>query len=455
MKSSAKNQRGITLIILMIALVLAVATLLVNLEGSSTTRLLARESSLAALKTARDALLIYALRYDETHPGQPPGYLPCPDTDGDGIAELSCSPTGQSVIGFLPWRTLGLTLPRDQSGACLWYAVSGQYKYNPKQALSSDSDGQFVILDGTGAFLAGSDPSNRAAALIFAPHNAIDTQERSFTSGQETNCGSLVGSDPINQPENYLDRFADLNNATGTDQTAGTGQPGSLPLPTTLASVFTIGSVDEPSFNDRLIWISNKELEAVQEKMAGWVLNRVARCLEQYQADNGGKFSWLAPLSGALPPTYIGIMGERFGRIPTLPDTAGDATMSSSWPIDPDDPSATFSCFTMTGSQTDYSWWWWQDTWKEQVFIGIDSDYVPTGTGSATPSMTLDGAGASAVALVSGRRTQAQQRMTDLQKGTITNYLGTENAPDTASGNIPPGDEHFQATDTADNDQGK
>ena len=62
-----------------------------------------------------------------------PGYLPCPDTDGDGWAEATCGSldgaSGQaSRLGLLPWKTLGLPDLRDGYGERLWYAVSSKYK---------------------------------------------------------------------------------------------------------------------------------------------------------------------------------------------------------------------------------------------------------------------------------------------------------------------------------------
>ena len=62
-----------------------------------------------------------------------PGYLPCPDLDGDGWAEATCGSlagdSGQAQrLGLLPWKTLGLPELRDGHGERLWYAVATKYK---------------------------------------------------------------------------------------------------------------------------------------------------------------------------------------------------------------------------------------------------------------------------------------------------------------------------------------
>ncbi len=84
-----------------------------------------------------------------------PGYLPCPDYGGgnpEGSAEPICGSQDVSVIGRLPWVTLDVSTLRDGDGECLWYAVSGTYKNNPKTGLMNwDTNGQFQVYspDGT------------------------------------------------------------------------------------------------------------------------------------------------------------------------------------------------------------------------------------------------------------------------------------------------------------------
>lgn len=143
-----------------------------------------------ALKQARDALIAYAATYPDRNPGDGFGYLPCPDMAGDdvlgtmiGTGAGSCGSSNASVIGLLPYRTLGLPELRDGDGNCLWYAVSGSHKANPKSTstLSETTVAQFKIMDTAGTILVDNtsvDPGHGAAAIIFAAGAPLSGQTR-------------------------------------------------------------------------------------------------------------------------------------------------------------------------------------------------------------------------------------------------------------------------------------
>lgn len=186
----AARARGAALIILMALLALGVLYFVTSqLEAIS---LYQRESQQGeatdSLAQAREALIGYATTYrdDAAHSTEVFGYLPCPDIDGDGIAEASCGNAGEASVGLLPYRTLGLPDLRDNSGACLWYAVSGSFKNNPKAGatlMNWDTQGQFRVLDSSGASLIAPDDSQGgAAAVIFAAGPPLAGQSRG-TSG--------------------------------------------------------------------------------------------------------------------------------------------------------------------------------------------------------------------------------------------------------------------------------
>ncbi|MDO8811017.1 MAG: type II secretion system protein [Gallionella sp.] len=63
----------------------------------------------------RDALLGYAISTANKH-------LPCPDTNGDGMAEAICSTAAQQV-GTLPYKDLGV-VEKDAYGSVPVYAVT-------------------------------------------------------------------------------------------------------------------------------------------------------------------------------------------------------------------------------------------------------------------------------------------------------------------------------------------
>ncbi len=55
-------------------------------------------------------MLAYAITYRDTHSDDVFGYLPCPDADGDGSADgldSSCGGNSRTVVGLLPYQTLG------------------------------------------------------------------------------------------------------------------------------------------------------------------------------------------------------------------------------------------------------------------------------------------------------------------------------------------------------------
>lgn len=109
--------RGFTLVEM--AIVLAIVALL--LSGllpaiSSQIEQQRRNETRKYLDEVRDALLGYAIAHK---------YLPCPDTNGDGAAETTCTTTA-SQIGTLPYKDLGVT-DKDTYGVVLVYAVTKEF----------------------------------------------------------------------------------------------------------------------------------------------------------------------------------------------------------------------------------------------------------------------------------------------------------------------------------------
>jgi type II secretory pathway pseudopilin PulG len=195
------RQRGFGAVIF-IALValLIVGVLLSALAGKSSQNQM-DERSLPALAAAQQALIAYAA----SHPTAP-GRLPCPDTTNTGVADLTCGAAGVNQLGRLPWKTLGLPDLRDGSGECLWYAVSGAFKENPATApVNSDTNGQFIIVDGAGNTIAGAIPQTQAIAVVFAPGPTLPTNDR--TAAGTTQCGGNTTA------SNYLDTSGVVNNA--------------------------------------------------------------------------------------------------------------------------------------------------------------------------------------------------------------------------------------------------
>ena len=238
----AARARGAALIVLMALLTMGVFYFLtVQIEAISLYERAAKQGSGGdSLTQAREALLGYAATYrdDPAHTTEVFGYLPCPDTVGDGQAAATCGSAGEASVGLLPYRTLGLPDLRDSTGGCLWYAVSGSYKNNPKAGatvMNWDAQGQFKVVDSTGAILvAPDDAQGGAAAVIFAAGSPLG-QNR--TPGGSAPCQI----DPA-QVAAYLDG--------GNNTIAGSA-----------TVTLTQGVVKEATTNnDRLAWVTPKEI---------------------------------------------------------------------------------------------------------------------------------------------------------------------------------------------------
>lgn len=292
-----KRTRGSALIALLAILGVGLAVLLVGTLTRAYQRLQHDSQTTAAIAQAKDALIGYAATYRDRNTNTELtvfGYLPCPDmgrSTEEGLEDPSgCINTDKdiSVIGRLPWRTLGLPPLRDGNGDCLWYAVSGNFKNNvqPKPPLlpisgdplrtpfnlmqtdlmSSDSNGQFEVFaaDGTSK-IAGALPTNRAVAIIFSPGTPLAGQNRAV--------------DPlVNAPEcggnmdvaNYLDTATVggtlFSNYLANASTYFTSAKHAIDTAANQIKQFISGEVKNASgntiINDRLLFIAPAEIFA-------------------------------------------------------------------------------------------------------------------------------------------------------------------------------------------------
>jgi len=269
------RQRGAVLLAMLLLFVSGAAYLLLRDLNDGVRRADRQSQSMQALAQARDALIAYAATYPDriaTVPDMGPGHLPCPDTDGDGLAQANCSDP-LTTIGRLPWRTLGLPDPVDGAAERPWYALSENYRYGPNrtQPLNSDTPG-LLTLDGTGDVV----------AVLFAPGEPL--------AGQDTRDSA---------PEalaNYLEDDNADNDRVFVSRAAG-------------------------EFNDRVLAITRAELMApVQAR----VLGEVARVLDGYRALYGA-YPWPSPFSDPklAEPVVAGSAGAGSAGL-TLRDPAAD-----------------------------------------------------------------------------------------------------------------------------------
>ncbi len=416
---------GYTLILVVFGLLFA-AGLFSIAFSSAGARLRKDKITSDALAQAKEALLAYAANRPLSVGGPPwPGDLPCPDRHNTGSAEPSCS-TPDTMIGRVPWKTLKLPDLRDGDGERLWYAVSSNFRNNPRVALrNSDTAGALGVEVADGSLYASAAPRGLAIALVIAP-GAVLTRQGAMAP-QDRSCGADAACVPAGvcasvatprcDPRNYLDNFGAADNALLHENPSGPGD------------AFRDGPVADASgtwVNDRILAIGRDDLMPLVEKR---VAAEALACLTTYAAKpvNHGRYPWAAPTGDTTKaPGYADVTGTTFGRIPhqSMLQTKGYAGSSM-------DDSLT-SCF---GSTAGTDWW---PNWREEVFYAVAPNYQP-GTGNplpcsaATPCLTVGPGSApdkQVVVLVAGRRIGAQSRASPSpwQNNAPANFLELENA---------------------------
>jgi len=185
-------------------LVIGAASLLVGSLSRSAPQITRDLKTGLALALAREALLDDSVSQT---PFTSSGYLRLPDlgfkiglipAEGSAAPNFSGNSKDFSVIGKLPWRTLGLEPLRDAQGECLWYAVSGRFKNTPAtETLNWDTAGQISVGDAKGNIVA-----ENLAALVIAPNQIVDAQNRTLSDPAYAQCGGNYDA------RNYLDRHS-------------------------------------------------------------------------------------------------------------------------------------------------------------------------------------------------------------------------------------------------------
>lgn len=271
-----RSQRGAALIALVLALALGSGLVSVRwLEAAARSSHNALRSE-ASLLAARDALIGYAASYPDQHRGRHgPGYLPCPDTSGNGSPNTPCRARS---IGWLPWRRLGLHDPRDGSGERLWYSLADRFRANgyKHRPLNVETAAELVV-----------DGRSGIAAVIIAPEAPLSFQDRA--------------GHPLD-----VAQYLEAGNESPHDGLY-VSDKGPHPGPGTVRD----------RLNDRLTGISRDELMAAAARR---VLAAVRGILQRYPDApwNAGSFPWLAPWN--VPADIaMAVPGVTAGRLPIVP----------------------------------------------------------------------------------------------------------------------------------------
>lgn len=299
----AGQQRGVALLIFVIALLLGSITYYLTSLSVEDIKLYQKEKTAQSLQQAKQALLAYAAAYSDLDsdgdgnadfPGEF-GFLPCPDYTNsalfEGIEDSSpCAVTNVSKLGYLPWRTLGIPPSKDEGGACLLYAVSGEYKNDEAAAsnkslmLNEDTNGMFQVVDVANTPVVGTVPNERVVAIIFAPGEILPGNTRN------TVAGTLCNKEYANLSA-YLDTIGLVDNSSlqGVADT----------LDTFLHAIAGSDQLAAPYYNDTFVTITRKELwDAVISRPdfsvnADSIMRRqtqaLAMCLAAYANNSGNR----------------------------------------------------------------------------------------------------------------------------------------------------------------------
>ncbi len=245
---AANRARGAALIILMALLAMGVLYFVtMQLEAVSLYQKEALQGGgRDSLTQAREALLGHATTYrdDPAHSTEVFGYLPCPDTTGDGESDPPCGNAGEASVGLFPFKTLGLPDLHDGAGGCLWYAVAGSFKNLPKATatvMNWDTQGQFRIRDAGGnTLVAPDDAEGGAVAVVFAAGPPVAGQNR-----------SVFAAEPCRTDPSLFSAYLDGGYTPAT-------------FATNAAIALIQGPVTDGNGNvtnnDRLAWITTREI---------------------------------------------------------------------------------------------------------------------------------------------------------------------------------------------------
>jgi hypothetical protein len=439
---------------LALLLVLILAALGGVLRPSPTQKLERDVRSAEALLLAKEALLGYAVAYPESRPERQrfvPGHLPCPDTgntlENEGAESGTCGSRGVSVIGHFPWRSLGVPPPRDGSGECLWYAVSGNYKANPKaDLLNPDTAGLFKIVAADGHTLI----ADEVVAVLFAPGEPLEGQSRRHIKGE---CRWDYSA------RAFLDAFRGIDNSAPNGAAEG-------------ESRFIVAEA-QAGFNDRLLWITRdalfshvrarlpddalfaEDIPDTEDTLA--LTQRVAACLIRFGERNAHKrLPWASPLTmgSSAPDTFH---YEKFhdkenllaGRAPYAVARSQNVLESDlgNWTGCAANSQSSVPCRLLIAEKcADFApvsggddslrnskdgWW---DKWKDHLFYVVSPGFAPTDAPAvdcaATPDecLRVNGAPYAAAVIFAGDALAGQTRDTREKRMTAANYLEGENA---------------------------
>ena len=224
------------------------------------------------LQEAKAALIAYAASQAwESGSTDQPGSLPCPGTDEDQTALISCTASAATRKGWFPWKKIGVPKLRDQSGTPLWYALSANFRRAspPTTVINSDTQGSLDLYDDQNS--TGSPKQSAIVAVIIAPGPPVAISAYPV---------AVMQNRLVNDISNYLD----CRNASATDGLS------SSPPPSTYTAYCSHNADTQTTeiFNDQIITITQAELmAAVEPAVAARIARDIVPDLRTYYAQWG------------------------------------------------------------------------------------------------------------------------------------------------------------------------
>jgi len=487
------HQRGIALLIFVIVVVLGSMTYFISRLSVEDIKLHQKTTTAQALHQAKQALLAYAAVYGDTDadgdgnadfPGEY-GFLPCPDYNNgldEGLEDSgNCGARAISKLGYLPWRTLGIAPSKDRGGACLLYAVSGEYKNdeaassNKSLMLNEDTNGMFQVVDVANNPIVGMNPDERVVAIIFSAGESLLGQTRDVTAG------ALCSRDALT-PSDYAD-YLDIGNSNlqglpdtldtfrhaiaGSDQLVAPAVPYNDTFVTITRKELWDAVISRPDFSVDLDSIMRRQTQALAMCLAAYANNSGNRKLPRpaaidfgvfadYRTDGNYNDSAAVSFLGRFPHTVDN--SDTMLGVANAPNTAEpvlfnkgfcDALMIGGPPIN----------LNTGGAAEGYTLW---KNWKDHFFYAVSDYYAPTNLPDSPPllpppdhwcdgtnCLRVGGTEYAAVVIYAGSRIGNTTRnephvfppplVSDVDtKKTLTNYIEVNNAIGNGKGDYTP-----------------
>ena len=289
-----KNQKGVALLVMIIVIILAFSSYIISGFSINQVKTEQKKQTRVILKKAKQALIAYAITYSDRAGNEGEmGYLPCPDWNSgidEGKSDGNCGDAQTNTVGYFPWVSVDTSIFKDNSGSCLWYAVSGSYKKpnSTVEMINEDSNGLFQIMDAANAVMIGNNSEDRIVAIVFAPTGQLTNQTRVLDNN------SFCGKDYGNVSA-YLEGNGTVNNGVFDGNADAIDQ---------FIHASNTSATEATPYNDQFITITRDEIWSAilarndfDTKMQN-LTEALALCLRDYAtANTGNRLPWVAPMN--------------------------------------------------------------------------------------------------------------------------------------------------------------